>query len=159
MEDMNKVLCYSNKDDVKPTDRGITEIGKVTMGEIVAATGCRPVVLLKMPNSAYTDKQPGFNPYETSDGDCILDEDDGKEKIYRRVNPNLPPKGKACQHQLELKVAECPVMCEKRCEPDGYNILITWGKTSGTSGPSYLHIPKELKHMMDMYDIKKVKYF
>ena len=156
---MNKVLYYSNKDDEKPTDREITEIGKITMGEIVAATGCRPVVLLKMPNSAYIDKQPGFNPYETSDGDCILDEDDGKEKIYRRVNPNLPPAGKACQHQLELKVAECPVMCEKRCEPDGYNILITWDKTSGTSGPSYLHIPKELKHMMDIYDIKKVRFF
>ena len=58
----------SNDDSKRPTDKEITEIGKITMGEIVAATGCRPVVLLKMPNAAYIDKKPGFNPYEISEG-------------------------------------------------------------------------------------------
>ena len=50
-------------------------------------------------------------------------------------------------------------MCEDRCEPDGYNLFITWDKTFGSKGPSYLHIPKELKHMMDIYDIKRIRYF
>jgi hypothetical protein len=129
------------------------------MGEIAAATGCRPVVLLKLNNGSYIDKQPGFNPYNCSKDDRVVDEEDGADKIYRRVDPNLPPKNKACQHQLERNVAECPIKCPDRCEPDGYNLFITWNKTYGTKGPSYLHIPKELQHMMDIYDIKRVRYF
>ena len=156
LKNINKVLNCSNNDSKRPTDREFTEIGKIVMGEIVAATGCRPVVLLKMPNAAYIDKKGGFNPYEISDEDCVLDEEQGMDKIYRRVNPNLPPKARACKHQLEQGVAECPVMCADRCDPDGYNILITWDKTGG---PSYLHIPKELKHLMDIYDLKRVRYF
>ena len=47
-------------------------------------------------------------------------------------------------------------MFADRCDPDGYNIFITWDKTGG---PSYLHIPKELKHLIDIYDLKRVRYF
>ena len=137
----------------------MTEHGKIAMGEIVAATGCRPVVLMKLTTGAYVDKQPGFNPYNISQDDCMVDEEVGNDKIYRRVNPNLPPKSKAFRHQLDKNVAECPEMCADRCVPDGYNLYITWDKTSGSNGPSYLHIPKELKHMMDIYDIKRIRYF
>ena len=153
---LQNIATVTNMDKKKSSDTEMTKIALITMGEIVAASGCRPAVLLKMPNEAYIDKEPGFNPYETTEGDCIEDEDDGGEKIYRRVNPNLPPRHRACKHQLEQNKAECPVMCDDRCDPDGYNIRITWDKTAG---PSYLHIPKELKHMMDVYDIKKVRHF
>ena len=159
LNNLNKILMHSENEGKKPSDRELTEQGKIVMGEIAAATGCRPVVLLKLTNAAYIDKQPGFNPYKTTPDDCIVDEQDGADTIYRRVNPNLPPKNKACKHQLEDNVAECPVKCEDRCEPDGYNLFITWDKTYGTKGPSYLHIPKELKHMMDIYDIKRIRYF
>ena len=159
LKNLNKILIHSENEEKRPSDRQMTELGKIAMGEIVAATGCRPVVLLKLTTGAYVDKQPGFNPYNTSKDDCIVDEQDGNDKIFRRVNPNLPPKHKACQHQLEGNIAECPVMCAERCIPDGYNLYITWDKTSGSKGPSYLHIPKELKHMMDIYDIKRIRYF
>ena len=159
LKNMNKILIHSDNEEKKSTDKEITELGKIAMGEIVAATGCRPVVLLKLTVGAWVDKQPGFNPYNTTEDDRTVDEENGEDKIYRRVNPNLPPKDRACKHQLELNVAECPEMCPQRCEPDGYNLMITWDKTSGTNGPSYLHIPKELKHMIDIYDIKRIRYF
>ena len=159
LRNINKILIHSENEEKKPSDKEMTAYGKIVMGEIAAATGCRPVVLLKLTNGAYIDKQPGFNPYRTTKDDCIVDEESGADKIYRRVNPNLPPKNRACQHQLEGNVAECPELCEDRCEPDGYNLFITWDKTYGTKGPSYLHIPKELKHMMDIYDIKRIRFF
>ena len=159
LSNINKILIHSDNEEKRPSDGEMTELGKIAMGEIVAATGCRPVVLLKLTNGAYVDKQPGFNPYEISKDDCIVDEEDGNDKIFRRVNPNLPPKHKACKHQLAENKAECPVTCDDRCEPDGYNIFITWDKTFGSKGPSYLHIPKELKHIMDIYDIKRIRYF
>ena len=159
LNNLNKVLKHSDDEEMKPSGREMTKLGQICMGEIAAATGCRPVVLLRLSNGAYVDKEPGFNPYKTTKDDCMVDEENGDDKIYRRVNPNLPPKNKACKHQLEENVAECPVMCEDRCEPDGYNLFITWDKTFGWKGPSYLHIPKELKHMMDIYDIKRIRYF
>ena len=159
LKNLNKILIHSENEEKRPTDREMPELGKVAMGELVAATGCRPVVLLKLTIAAWVDKQPGFNPYKVSKDDRVVDEEDGKDKIYRRIDPYLPPKDKACVHQIQENAAECPIMCEDRCEPDGYNILITWDKTSGTKGPSYLHIPKELKHMMDVYDIKRIRYF
>ena len=159
IKNLNKILIHSENEEKRPTDREMPELGKIAMGELVAATGCRPVVLLKLTVEAWVDKKPGFNPYKVSNDDCVVDEEDGKDKIYRRIDPNLPPKDRACVHQIQENVAECPIMCEERCEPDGYNILITWDKTSGCKGPSYLHIPKELKHMMDIYDIKRIRYF
>ena len=159
LKNLNKVLIHSDDEKKKPSDNEWIGLGKIVMGEIGAASGCRPVVLLKLTTGAYVDKQPGFNPYNISKDDCIVDEEDGNDKIYRRVNPNLPPKSKACQHQLKENVAECPVMCADRCIPDGYNLYITWDKTSSSKGPSYLHIPKELKHLMDIYDIKRIRYF
>ena len=159
LKNLNKILIHSDDERKKSSDKEIVELGKIVMGEIGAASGCRPVVLLKLTTGAYVDKQPGFNPYNISKDDCIVDEEDGNDKIYRRVNPNLPPKSKACQHQLKENVAECPVMCADRCIPDGYNLYITWDKTSSSKGPSYLHIPKELKHLMDIYDIKRIRYF
>ena len=159
LNNINKVLINSDNEEKRSSDREFAEDGKIVMGEICAASGCRPVVLLKLNNGSYVDKQPGFNPYNCSKDDRVVDEEDGADKIYRRVDPNLPPKNKACQHQLERNVAECPVKCPDRCEPDGYNLFITWDKTYGAKGPSYLHIPKELKHMMDIYDIKRIRYF
>ena len=159
LNNLNKILVHSDNEESRPSDREMTELGKIVMGEIGAATGCRPVVLLKLPTGAFVDKQPGFNPYNTTSDDCVIDEEDGADKIFRRVNPNLPPRNKACQHQLDQNVAECPVMCKDACQPDGYNLFITWDKTFGKKGPSYLHIPKELKHLMDIYDVKRIRYF
>ena len=156
---LNKVLIQSEDEDKIPSEREMTELAKIIMGEIAAATGCRPVVLLKLTLGAYVDKQPGFNPYEVSNEDCIVDEEDGNDKIYRRVDPNVPPRNKACVHQLESNTAECPEMCENACQPDGFNFYITWDKNYNSKGPSYLHIPKELKNMMDIYDIKRVRFF
>ena len=89
----------------------------------------------------------------------MLEEENGNDKIFRRVNPNLPPKHLACEHQLAQKTAECPVLCDKRVDPDGFNIFVTWDKTSGTNGPSYLHITKPLKVLMDLYCIIKARFF
>jgi hypothetical protein len=97
LKDLNKVLIHSDNEEKRPSDREITEIGKIVMGEIVAATGCRPVVLLKLTNGSYIDKQPGFNPYDCTKDDRIVDEENGADKIYRRVNPNLPPQEQSLQ--------------------------------------------------------------
>ena len=156
---LNKVLIQSEDEDKIPSDREMTELAKIIMGELVAATGCRPVVLLKLTLGAYVDKHPGFNPYEVSNDDRIVDEEDGDDKIYRRVDPNVPPTNRACVHQIENNTSECPEMCENACQPDGFNVYITWDKTYSSKGPSYLHIPKELKNMMDIYDIKRVRFF
>ena len=129
------------------------------MGEIVASTGCRPIVVRLLPNGPYTDKRPGFNPYRISEDDREIDEQDGKNKIFKRLNPNLPPRDLACIHQIEEKSAVCPVNCLERCEPDGYNVLVTWDKTSNKTGPSYLHIPKPLKDLMDAYSLKRNRFF
>ena len=69
LKNLNKVLIHSDNEDKKPSDREFTELGKIVMGEIAAATGCRPVVLLKLTNGSYIDKQPGFNPYNTTKND------------------------------------------------------------------------------------------
>ena len=40
---------------------------------------------------AYTDKKPGFNPRCTEGEDSELEESYQGEKIFGRVDPNLPP--------------------------------------------------------------------
>ena len=159
MSYINKILKFSRETAPKPSDGEITELAKIVMGEIVASTGCRPVVVRHLTVGAYVDKKPGFNPYKVTKDDCVVDEEHDNIKIYRRVNPNLPPKDKACQHQLDLRLAECPQLCEDRCDPEGYNLYVTWDKTFGTKGPSYLHLIKPVKDVIDLYDIARSKYF
>ena len=126
---------------------------------IIKSTGCRPVAVYRMPVGAYTSKKPGFNPYRITKDDCVLEEQQGESKIYRRLNPNLPPKNQACEHQLVNKTAHCPVDCDDKCEPEGFNIYCDWDKTSDTNGASYIHLAKPIKDLLDQYDIIKSKFF
>ena len=153
---LDKVMDMSTK---KLTDGEWTELTKIVMGEIVFSTGCRSVVLRHLTNGAYADKVPGFNPFNITSGDCVIEEEQGSEKIFRRVNPNIPPKELACVHQQANNSAECPEMCKKQCKPDGYNIYVTWDKTQSSRGPSYLHIIKPLKDLMELYDLKRTEFF
>ena len=159
LDNINKVLGFAQELAPIPTPGEMTEIGNIIMGEVVCATGCRPVVVRRLTEAAYGDKTPGFNPRRVSDGDRVLEEESGNSKIYRRVNPSLPPREKACQHQLREKTAECSVSCSERCEPDGFNIFVTWDKTQGTKGPSYLHLTKPLKILMDCYAAIRSRFF
>ena len=156
---LSKIINFSSEMAQKPSDGEMTELGKTIMGEIIATTGCRPIVVRHLNNGAYTDKKAGFNPRKVTPDDSVVEEDNGNEKIFRRVNPNLPPKHLACEHQLAQKTAECPVLCDKRVDPDGFNVFVDWDKTSATNGPSYLHITKPLKVLMDLYCIIKSRFF
>ena len=157
--DIEKVLKFSHKESPLPTDGEWTRLGHIVMGEIVMSTGKRPKVPRDLTVGAYVDKTPGFNPHEVSAGDCIIDEEKNNEKIFRRVNPNLPPKHLACIHQLKEKKAECPVMCVDRKDPDGYNIYVDWDKNQSSTGPSFLHLTKHIKSLMDAYDIIRTRFF
>ena len=137
----------------------MTELGNIAMGEIIFSTGCRPVVVYRLTVGAFVGKKPGFDPHKVTKEDCVIDEEHEGEKIYRRLNPNLPPKHLACKHQLEQKTAKCPVDCEERCDPEGFNIFVDWDKVHGTKGSSYLHLAKPIKDVMDLYDIAKSKFF
>ena len=142
-----------------PSISEMLEISKFIMGEWTSVTGARPVVVYGMPLEAYVDKVPGFDPYKTTKYDCVVDETKGSKAIYRRVNPNVPPRDKACEHQLKYNSALCPKKCDKRCDPKGFNIFVTWDKTQNTNGPSYIHIPAPLKILTDLYDILRTRSF
>ena len=159
LSNLTKVLNYSSNESPKPSNGQMSELGRIIMGEIVATCGCRPIVVCHLTNGGYADKTPGFNPHKIKPGDSVVDEEQGNQKIYRRVNPNLPPKDKACKHQLENKTAECPVLCEERCQPEGYNIRVTWDKTQSSHGASYLHITYPLKVVMDSYYTVRSRFF
>ena len=160
-ERLNKItkLSHIAESEIIPSSSEIVELAKIVMGEIVASTGCRPVAVRHLPVSAYIDKKEGFNPGDFTDNDCIEVETYGGDSIYRRVDPNLPPEHRACEHQIRANLVHCPVTCEDRCEPDGYNILVTWDKTQDSKSDSYLHIAKPIKDMMDMYDLVRSRYF
>ena len=159
LEHITKVVNFAEDDSPLPTSPEFGELGNITMGEVEFTTGCRPVVVRRLTNGSYGDKRPGFNPRKTSADDCVLEEEFENMKIFRRVDPNLPPRDRACIHQLEERTAECSVLCDDRVDPDGYNIFVTWDKTQGTKGPSYLHITKPLKVLMDCYDAIKSMFF
>ena len=154
-----KILDFSSDENLMPTNGEMTEFGEILMGEIVACTGCRPVVVRRLTVGSYADKTPGFNPRRISKDDCVIEETQDDQNIYRRVNPKLPPKDRACKHQIEEKTAECSVHCIDRCDPDGFNITVTWDKTQKTNGSSYLHLTKPLKVVMDCYDDLRSRFF
>ena len=156
---ISKLLEYSHPDAEAPPPSLMTEFGINVMEEIVGCTGCRPKVARHLMMGAVVDAKAGFNPYKTSNEDKTEEEDLDGDKIYRRVNPNLPPKEKACIHQIKNKSAICPESCELQCIPDGVNIWITWDKTQSTKGPYFLHIPTPIKKLMDRYDIIRTNFF
>ena len=153
---LNKAMDTSKE---KVTDAEWNETTKIVMGEVEFSTGCRSIVLRHLNNGAYADKVPGFNPFNISKEDCVVEEEQGGDKIYRRVNPNILPQNQACVHQKANNSAECQEMCDKRCLPDGYNIFVTWDKTQSSRGSSYLHLVKPNKDLMDIYDLKKQTFF
>ena len=154
-----RVLSFAADDSPLPSDGEMTELGQIVMGEVVCATGVRPIVVTRLTNGSYGDKVAGFNPRKVSEDDCVVEEEQGDQKIFRRVNPKLPPKAKACKHQLAEKTAVCSVHCENRCDPDGFNILVDWDKTHSTNGSSYLHLTKPLKVLMDCYSLIRSRFF
>ena len=156
---INKLLSYAHPDAESPTAAVMTDLGVTVMEEIVACTGCRPKVVRHLNMAAYVDAKPGFNPYDVTGEEATLEEDVDGEEIWRRVNPNRPPKEKACSHQIQNKSAICSEGCENQCIPEGFNFWITWDKTQSTKGPYFLHIPTPIKNLMDRYDIVRSSYF
>ena len=159
LDRIGKILKFARNNTMKPTNKEFTEIGNIMMGEIVISTGVRPVVVYRLPVRNYVAKKIGFDPRDVTPDDCVIDEEQENSKIYRRLNPNLPPKHLACKHQLIKKVAICPENCDDRCEPQGFNILCDWDKTFGSRGYSYLHIAKPINDLMGMYNIIKKRFF
>ena len=156
---ISSLMSCSYDDENLPTSGVMTNLALTVMGEIVACTGCRPKVVRHLIMGAWVDKKPGFNPHNVSDEDSVIEEEDNGDKIFRRVNPNLPPRGKACQHQKKNKSAICDENCKDQCKPEGYNIYCNWDKTKGTKGSYYLHLPAFIKDLMDAYDIIRTKFF
>ena len=156
---IGQILHFATNEDLKPSNKEFTDMGKILMGEIVRSTGCRPVAVYRLPSGAYVGKKPGFDPQFATPENSVLDEEEENSNIYGRLNPNLPPKHLACKHQLEQKVAICPENCIDRCEPQGFNIHVDWDKTRDTRGNSYLHLAKPIKDLMDMYIIIKRRFF
>ena len=154
-----RVLRFAADDSPLPSNGEMTELGQIVMGEVVLATGVRPIVVTRLTMASYGDKMPGFNPREISKDDCVVEEEQDDHKIFRRVNPSLPPKDKACEHQAAEKTAFCSVHCENRCDPDGYNIQVNWDKTHSTNGSSYLHLTRPLKVLMDCYSLIRSRFF
>ena len=156
---IRKILHFSTEGAQKPSDKEMTELGKIAMGEVITSTGCRPVVVYRLLVGGYVGKKPGFNPRQITKEDCVVDEEYDDKKIFRRLNPSLPPKHLACTHQIQHKLAICPQNCENRCDPSGFNIFCDWDKTRDTNGPSYLHLAKPIKDILDLYDIIKSRFF
>ena len=159
LSNFTRVLGFAAEDSQLPSNGEMTELGQIVMGEVVCATGVRPIVVTRLTNGSYGDKVPGFNPRKVTKDDCVVEEEQGGHQIMRRVNPNLPPKDKACEHQAAEKTAICSVHCPNRCDPDGFNILVTWDKTHSTKGSSYLHLTKPLKVLMDCYNLLRSRFF
>ena len=156
---INQLLSFAYPEHDKPSEALMTQFGVTVMEEIIACTGCRPKVARHLTMGAFIDAKPGFNPYDSNGDDSTIDEEIDGAQIRRRVNPNLPPKERACAHQLEHKSAQCPENCEKECMPEGYNFWITWDKTQSSKGPYFLHIPTPIKNLMDRYDVVRSNYF
>ena len=155
---INKIFDYVRNGE-QLTPAMFNEAGHIVGSLIIQSTGCRPVVVRRMPYSSYVDKRPGWNPRAVSDGDCIVEFESEEEKIFRRVDPNQPPPGMGCEHQRCSKSAQCPFKCEASCDPDGWNISVTWDKTSGTKGPSQCHLVRLVKFVCDGYAILRVRQF
>ena len=159
LKNLKKIFFFAEEGSPIPSDKEFNDMGNIIMGEIILSTGCRPVVVYRLPLGSYVNKKPGFNPHNVTQGDSIVEEEENGQQIYRRLNPNLPPKKLACIHQLEKASAICEVNCSERCEPDGFNIFVDWDKTFETRGSSYLHLAKPIKDLMDLYDDVKSKKF
>ena len=142
-----------------PSTSEILEMERFLMGEVIAATGKRSIVVMGMSLGAWIARTPGFNQYNDSESKPNNDGMKEKNNFYNRVNPSLPPKEKACQHQLENNSADCPIMYENRCKPDGYNILIDHDKGQDSKKSSYMHIPIEITDLMELFDVKRTQYF
>ena len=97
---ISKLLSYASPEAEPPTAVVMTELGISVMEEIVACTGCRPKVVRHLKMGSYIDARPGFNPHDVNGEDATLEEEVDGEEIWRRVDPNLPPKKRACVHQL-----------------------------------------------------------
>ena len=156
---INDLLSYAHPDAPIPKDGLMTEFGNHVMEEIIACTGCRPKVAYHLTMGSMIDAKPGFNPHDTDGEDVTLEDEIDGEQIWRRVNPNLPPRKKACNHQLRDKSAFCSENCGHQCVPEGFNFWIQWDKTKSTKGPYFLHIPTPVKKLMDRYDLIRSKFF
>ena len=159
LERISKIIRYGCDNGSVPSEGEWTEMGHTIQTEIICSSGCRPKVARHMTVGAYTDKKEGFDPFQVSPNDCVVEESKGNDHILRRVDPNLPPKHKACSHQLEDKSAVCRENCEDACLPDGYNVLVHWNKNSGKKASSYIHIRRPLKVLIDFYMLIRARIF
>ena len=77
------------------------------------------------------------------------------------MNPKLPPRDKACIHQLNngQMVAECPEHCEDEYRVSGYNIRCTWDKNTCSNEGSYVHITRPLDFLIKKLKVAQERVF
>ena len=156
--DINFVLTLG-RSDIRPTRKDYIRAQNIVLSELHVHTGRRPVVFERLKNGAFHMMKPGFNPYDVSHGDSVVEADEIEGKIHRRVNPNFAPSHKACCHQRELETAICPESCPDSCDPDGYNLWCDWDKNRNSSVGSYIHIPRQIKVLIDHFNLVKSRFF
>ena len=64
LTNLNRILIHSEYEDKIPSEKEITELLKIVMGEMLVATGCRPVAVLKLTVGAYADKLSRVEPLQ-----------------------------------------------------------------------------------------------
>ena len=56
---ISEILFYDAPDAPVPTSSQFVRLSNIVMGEIIMATGIRPVVLLELPNGPFEDATTG----------------------------------------------------------------------------------------------------
>ena len=125
-------ICYFEPSFTGPGLKIFFLSGHKVMSLAVLTTGSRPGVLLKLNIGPFYAGKPAFNIFMVDGEDTEVHEEFGSSQIFRRLNPFLPPRLRACPHQLSLNCARCPESCDLECKPDGriyrYGFVILKGE-------------------------------
>ena len=159
LNEIKKTIRLASSEVKMVSDSEFANVTRFVHSEGLRSTGARPNVLNRLTNGGYSSMDAGFSPWGVSKEDGVPYESKGESVIYTRINPNIPPKSKACIHQLESNSAVCSENCPDKALPEGFNIFVDWDKTRESKGSYYLHLAFEIKVLFDLYDIIKKKYF
>ena len=126
--------------------------------DLVMSTPFRNIVWSQFPYRALVEcfKNPGWDPADIAgrdSGDIVTIEEDGLE-LTLCTDISRPPPGRACEHQKENPMCNCP----NACRPTGFNTILTWDK--GSSGKNrYLHLPLHIYEQFDKFCQVRNRHF
>ena len=160
IKQLEKDLIDMAKSKKTPSSSQYLQYSELVQTSLVVNSPFRNQVWLALPYRAICEafKCPGWDQTDVTGRAPNELDDIVEEGMLVKITKDIskPPSGLACEHQ---KAGYLLCICAKAAKPAGFNVLLSWDKSTKDKQNRFLHIPNHLWEIINAFTIVRDAYF